>query len=149
MFVPGWGARWRPGLLLLPAEQWQEWGRNYSRVTSPSWPQGEGESGSEQLFTEQLMNVLPRWMQSGLLQREGRGLELGWEKGGDPPAPQGHAATAGVRAQLSQHDYSFSWTSITRKTTAFVLVCSLTKAPILHSQDSWSQGLGTSRERSH
>lgn len=137
------------GCSCCPLSKGRREGRNCSRVTSPSWPQGEGESRSKQLFTERLMNVLPRWMQSGFLAAGGKGTGAGEGERRRPPAPQGHAATVGVRAPLSQQDYSISSISTIKKTTAFVFVWFLTKAPILHSQDSWSRGLGTSRECSH
>lgn len=76
------------GCSCCPLSKGRREGRNCSRVTSPSWPQGEGESRSKQLFTERLMNVLPRWMQSGFLAEGGKGTGAGEGERGDPQHPK-------------------------------------------------------------
>lgn len=55
------------------------------------------------------------------LQREGRGLELGGRKEETPSTPRTRSHCRG-ESRLSQQDYSISWISIIRKTTAFMFV---------------------------
>lgn len=102
-----WGARGRLGLLLRRES------RNYRRVTSPSWPQGEGESRSEQSFTGQLMSVLPRWMQSGCLAEGGKGT------GGKEETPGTPRTRSHRQAESRSRTIPFPGFPSPGKTTAF------------------------------
>lgn len=93
------------------------------------------------------MNVLPS--SQGGCNQGGKGAGAGPGERRRPPAPQGHAATARGEPSSRSRIVPFPAFPSSGKTTAFVFVWFLTKDPILHSQGSWSRGLGTGRECSH